>query len=64
MAVKKSQKKEVKYIVVNNYDFQLFLTEVNKFLSEGYEPVGGICTAVSPNQQYKVLFSQALILNI
>jgi hypothetical protein len=64
MAVKKNQKKESQYTVISSYDYHIFINEINKLLRENYELVGGVSTVVCPNQHYKILYSQALVLNI
>ena len=63
MAAKKIIKKDPIYIIISYFDQTVLSEEITKLLKEGYELVGGVCTTVAPNHQYKVLFTQALVLN-
>jgi hypothetical protein len=64
MSIKKSSKKESKYIVVSCFDINKFVTDITNYINEGYITVGGVATSIAPNHQYQVLYSQALLLNI
>lgn len=57
-----AKNKKIKYIVVSNNNYTLFVEQIEKYLSEGYELVGGVDTAIDVRNHNAVIFFQALSL--